>query len=358
MKYLKYLVEDENVQSFLSNKKETIDTIISEDFIQFSKKLNQFVYENLDQFVDENNTFFNIKKFALDQSLIFLQEMIAATLVKGAVVGIGSIIGWEWFKSFLDKLWQPFTHPAKAIVFTVDDKFKSVVESFQKTTAEIPSEITINPEPAHFISMPLLTILAVASTIYTGSKLLDKYDDITKISKLKNNIDSVFDRVTALGAREAENYKQFNTSKYEEAINRCKDKTSPFEVFDIKISCPLDAYLTYCSSMILSLTNIYLTRVSRTTPLAKLDNMRSVLSIKEDFAVNQMLLSCYNNFMFAINFIYKDEPGIVTKWKTFIDSNIEKIISNIKPRQSESSPVNKQTEGTYVKQSQQSYKRY
>jgi hypothetical protein len=353
MKYLKYLIEDEKVQLFISENQDTISNKTNE-FIQFSEQLKQYVYDNLDQFIDEDNTFFNIKKFALDQSLKFYQESLTTALIKTATVGIGSIIGWEWIKNFLDSLWSPVTKPFKTFTVTIDEKLKQELANFHhKSPSEIPSEIIVNPEPEHFVAMPFLTVLAIVSTIYTGSKLMDQYNTITKISKLKDSLDNTFDRLTSLGVREANNYKQFNTSKYEEAINRCKDKTSPFDTFDINISCPLDAYLTYCSSMILSLTNIYLTRVSRTTGLSNIDNMRSVLAIKEDFAVNQMLTSAYNNFCFAVDYIYKEEPGIAIKWKSFIDSNIGKIISNIKPTKPQV-----QSEGSNVRQNQQPYKRY
>jgi hypothetical protein len=353
MKYLKYLIEDKNIQTLLLEKQNVISDK-TEEFLIFSEQLRQYVYENLEVFIDENNTFFNIKKFALDQSLKFYQESLTASLIKTASVGVSSIIGWEWIKSFLNSLWEPVAKPFKPFVITIDDTLKQKLSEFHnKSPNEIPSKITIDPEPEHFIAMPFLTILAIASTIFTGSKLLEQYNTIGKISRLKDSIDKTFDRLTSLGIREASNYKQFNTNKYEESINRCKDKTSPFDTFEINVSCPLDAYLTYCSSMILSMTNIYLTRVSRNVSLTNIDNMRSVLAIKEDFAVNQMLTSIYNSFCFAIDFIYKEEPGISIKWKSFIDNNIEKIVSNIKPNKPQT-----QSEGSNVRQNQQPYKRY
>lgn len=325
MKYLKYLIEDQNIQDLLIENETSINSKLDE-FKQFIISLESYIYNNLDEFIDESNTFFNIKKYTVDECVKFLQEgsiiNTAYAMVAGAGVGVGL---WEFIKNSISNMWDSVFSPAKSIKIQVDDQIDNANWLAHKVSDSAENAILIDPEPTSFISIPLLTLIAASSAVYTASTLLNKYKDIQRISKLKNLIDSSFDRLTALGIKDLVSVKQLNVNKYNDHINKCLDKTPAFDVLEINISCPLDAYLTYCSSMILSLATVYASRVNISNNITSVSEL---LSIKDDFTVNQILTKLYNDFCFAIDFIY-DDKVVNSKWKNFLDSEVEKFIKTI-----------------------------
>lgn len=285
-------------------------------------------------------------------------------IAQTVAIGVGSIAMYKWVNGYVDNFWSSI-NPFKSFIINLDDVSKNeevsqlihkasndpiisdesvdkIVQvtnsSVDKITQAIDSPtvinkpVLINPEPSSFIDSPFLTILAILSLIYTGKKLIDKYDNIRKTANLKSKIDSSFDRLTSLGYSELEELKRLNKDKYTEHINRCSDKTSPFGVLEINLSCPLDAYLTYCSAMLLSLIGVYITKVSRSNDVSKIDGVRGVLSIKDEFTMNQIITGIYNSFIDAIECIYSNDTNIVSKWKNILDSNVKKIVSTVKPQ--------------------------
>jgi len=93
-------------------------------------------------------------------------------------------------------------------------------------------------------------------------------------------------------------------------------------MFEVNISCSLDAYLTFCYNMIISLAEIYIIKAN----VRGVNNMRSLLSTKDEFLINTMLLTIYNRFCFALDYIYQDDNQIIaSKWKRQIDEEISKL---------------------------------
>ena len=323
MNHLKYVLESKAVLDLLESNSDIIDERF-ESYVEFVEKIEGFIYENLGYFTGSSvqEAFFNIKKFTLDESLKYLQEISIGLPGAVGIAGAG-VITWSWFSNFISNLWDSVTRPFKSFIpFVLDDNTK---EAIVNVTIE-EKNVLVQPEPKDFIDSPLLTLLALASIVYVGSDLHNQYSEVSKIANLKEQIIKVFERLVSMGVKEAGACHQLNQSKYDEHIIRCKDTTKPFGVFEINISCPLDAYLTYCANMILSLAGIYISRVGKSA-----DSMRLLLSNKDEFAINQMLTMLYNRFISAIQYIYVDEPQFVTKWKAYIDNNIEKFSANIKP---------------------------
>jgi len=318
MKYLKYLIEQQEITKFLNSHQYTIEETLNDYLDNFIPSLSEYVHENIHLFLDDQNTFFNIKKFTIDQSLQYFQEgLIKFTIAAG--VGIG---GWEYIKHQLSNLWD-FMFPSKNITVAVDSEIKERLLKLSRVIPISPEEIE-NANNASVLSSPLLLLLIFGLAIYSADKLIKQFTTISKIANLKNNIGKMFDRLVSLGVHEANQYKEFNSNKYEEHIEKCPAHESVFGVFTINVSCRLDAYLTYCAAMIISLANIY---AIKTKAGSHIDNMRSLLAIKDEFLINQMLTESYNNFCSAIEFIYAEEPVTITKWKKFLDTSIAKITS-------------------------------
>ncbi len=380
MKYLKYIIEDEDVQNLVKSQELAID-FIYEDYKNFIIDMEYYVRNNLNQFIHETNTYNNIKKFALEKSLLYFQEGIlgfADDMAKGFFHGVGTIgsiggaayLSYSWIKDQILTFWDSI-NPMKKMMVDVEDLVKdSTINKIVQKAADDPivnDEVVqkvvdvpieqpidsavnklnphlINPEPSNFIDSPFLTILAITSLLYTGKRLIDKYNDIRKTANLKQMINKSYDRLSALGINELDELRRLNQSKYEEHLNKCSDRTSPFGVLEINLTCPLDAYLTYCSSMLLSLCGVYLTKVSKNNDISKIDGMRGVLSIKDEFTMNQILTSIYNSFIDAIDFIYDEDVNITSKWKSILDNHIRIFIKQIPKQQS-----NSNQQSTYIK---------
>lgn len=403
MKYLRYIFEDPNIQKTLLESSSKIENISLNSFIQ---ELETYIYDNLVLFIEGDKTFINIKKYVVDQTVNHLHELTEGLLhtTELSLVGAGAVYATDTFrdtKKDVESLWEKTTHPIKGLFFDIDDKTKAdvsavlnnapdkvfntvephvnkVLDSVSNTTdkigdlaqahtSRIVNKITTsnpespgNIEPQHFINTPLVTLAALATIYYAGSTLLAQYSSISRIAGLRKQINSHFNRLNSIGISEANQYMMLNSQKYEEAINKCSDKSSVFGVFEINLSCPLDAYLTYCSSMIIAMALIYMKRVNK----SKVDNMKVLLATKDEFAINQMLLNDYNTFCFSVDYIYKELPGLASKWKSLIDTSIEKFSTTI-PTQPKSTPQ-PQTQGfqnrpgvsPYVRQNNPGYKQY
>lgn len=321
MKYLKYLIEQQETLQFLDSNKYVIEESLNDYLDNFIPYLSKYIYENLHLFLDGQNTFFNIKKYTIDQSLQYFQEGPVGFAI---AAGVG-IAGWEIIKHQLSNLWN-FAFPSKNITVNVDSDMKERLLRLSHVLPISQEEIE-KANNANIISSPLLLLLVFGLAIYSADKLIKQFTTISKIANLKNDIEKIFDRLMSLGVHEASRYKEFNFSKYEEHISRCSTPEPAFEVFTVNVSCRLDAYLTYCASMIISLANIYVTKVKAGS---QIDNMRSLLAVKDEFLINQMLTSSYNNFCTAIEFIYAEEPATITKWKKFLDASVAKITSAVK----------------------------
>ena len=321
MKYLKYLIEQQETLKFLDSNKYVIEESLNDYLDNFIPYLSKYIHENIHLFLDGQNTFFNIKKYTVDQSLQYFQEGPVGFAI---AAGVG-IAGWEIIKHQLSNLWG-YIFPSKNITITVDSDVKEQLLHLTNVLPISQEEIE-KANSASIVSSPLLLLLVFGLAIYSGNELIKQFTTISKIANLKNDIEKIFDRLMSLGVHEANRYKEFNASKYEEHISRCPTPELAFEVFTVNVSCRLDAYLTYCASMIISLANIYVAKVKAGS---QIDNMRSLLAVKDEFLINQMLTSSYNNFCSAIEFIYAHEPATITKWKKFLDASVAKITSAVK----------------------------
>jgi len=300
MKNIKYLIHNNEVKNLLKLNESTVSIIYEDYHNNFIPSLKDYIYNNLEMFIDENNTFFNIKKFTIDKSLIFFQESIVSAVSE---IILSDFIWDKIIKPFFYLFWDKKEIPSSELIVDYDPH--STVSNFN-----IFSKLSL-----------------LATTFYASDLLSSKYNDISDISKLKDDIDDSFNRLISLGISDAHKYKELNSNKYNEQILKCKDTIKTFETFKINISCSLEAYLTYCASMIISLASIYIIK----TNSLNINNMRSLLAVKDEFLINRMLTNIYNRFCFALDFIYVENKSIIIKWKKFIDDEVSNLSSKLTP---------------------------
>jgi hypothetical protein len=350
MKYLKHILQDKAIKNLIAINTPYIESI---DLKEFQLTLANEIHTNLITFIDESNTntYLNIKKFALEKTLSYMQEVsIMNTIGFGATVGVGTALYMKWkeLTDYVTSFWSPLekiTSPTK-ITIDVNDGLKEKLGNLTKAIEEPHVKVEfLQMEPQHFYNTPMLTLAAIVSVYLTSSQLLNEFNNISKIANLKTQLEQHFDRLTSLGYSEARQFKDLNISKYEESINKCQDKSAAFGVFTINLSCPLDAFLMYCASMIISMGLIYISKVG----IGKVDNMRSLLATKDEFIINQMLTNNYNLFCFSVDYIFKDLPGMSTKWKTFIDTGLTKapVVNKPHPQVTSQSSYNSGSKPAY-----------
>ena len=325
------MIETKVSRDYINDRNILINELTDDYLNIFIPKLEQYIHENLNKFIHETNTFFNIKKFTVDKSVQFFQEGI---VLKFGLAAGASIVSWEFIKNFISNIWNK-TFGSNAIVVHLDETLKQQLNSTSKViqgTINVDKDILINPEPANFYTSPLLLITTLIATIYGTTKLIESFSSISEISTLKRDIANIFNRLNSMGIPNAYKYKELNDQKYEQHLSSCKDPDKDaFGLVTINISCPLDAYLSYCAAMIVSLASIYSSKVNTESHI---DNMRQLLAIRDEFMINQMLTEVYNKFCFAIDFIYSNDKVVANKWKKHIDTNVAGIIAlKQKPKQ-------------------------
>lgn len=327
MKYLKFIIENEQIQEYIETKNLNIEP---DAIKEFYRKKEQQVYENLDLFLTPNlnESYYNIRNFIINDTISYINEITLKAIGLGTVVA-GSIYLYKQLEDF----WESSVKPIKSIFVSIDDniinKVTNSASSEDKPVIQKSFDSLLSPTEFGFLNNPLFLLFLLAGSIYSGSKIAANYNTIRKIAALKDNFDAIFMRLDALGVKEALPAKQFNEEKYTNHIAKCpQTKEKTFGALSINIGCPLDAYLTYCSSMLLSLAGIYLGTLKEKKNIS---SMMNLLAVKENFMINQFLTSMYNQFSFALEFIYADDPSIKSKWLDLIDRNVVDLSKKFSP---------------------------